>query len=240
MADPLVLIPGPLMDMRIFLPQVIALSEVAPVVVPGFRPQATVEAMADEILPALPASFALMGHGLGGAIALELLRRLPNRISRIVLVATDPLPPPRNQSAERDDLVVKARAGRHAEALSRCPAIRDYASRPETADLAAVLTDMALTRGVEAFALAARAEARRPDQQRLLRTARQPVLIVAGAEDPMVPARRAGFMAELLVRAETCLIEGAGHLPTLEAPDEVNARLRAFLAAPLVLSRKVS
>ena len=36
-------------------------------------------------------------------------------------------------------------------------------------------------------------------------------------------------MAELMPRGELCIVEGAGHAPTLERPEAVTAALEAWL-----------
>jgi pimeloyl-ACP methyl ester carboxylesterase len=88
---------------------------------------------------------------------------------------------------------------------------------------------MALARGAEGFAAHVRALQRRPDQQRVLRQARVPALVIGGGADPVHPARRQEFVAGLIRGARSMIVPGAGHLPTLEAPDAVNAALVRFL-----------
>ncbi|MEO1178440.1 MAG: alpha/beta hydrolase, partial [Pseudomonadota bacterium] len=49
------------------------------------------------------------------------------------------------------------------------------------------------------------------------------------------PVKRHSFMAELIPNAELRVIEGAGHLPTLEKPDQTTNALRDWLKLPFVL-----
>jgi pimeloyl-ACP methyl ester carboxylesterase len=55
-------------------------------------------------------------------------------------------------------------------------------------------------------------------------------MVVWGARDAIVPIGGAGWVARTLPRAELAIIPGAGHVPMLDRPAEVNAALRAFLA----------
>jgi pimeloyl-ACP methyl ester carboxylesterase len=229
MAETLVLIPGPMMDTRIFLPQMLALQGLCPVLLPRRTLRSSIEDLADEVLNDAPARFAAMGHGTGGMVAMELLRRAPERIARVVLIATDPLTDAAAVSVARDEAVVQARSGRFAATIAADPAVADYAARGDCDDLAAALTDMALARGAEGFAVHVRALQRRPDQQRVLRQARVPALVIGGGADPVHPARRQEFVAGLIRGARSMIVPGAGHLPTLEAPDAVNAALVQFL-----------
>lgn len=52
----------------------------------------SIAAMADKALREAPARFALCGHGMGGNVALEMARRAPERIEKLVLANTCPEP----------------------------------------------------------------------------------------------------------------------------------------------------
>ena len=58
-----------------------------------------------------------------------------------------------------------------------------------------------------------------------------PVLMISGNEDRVNPIdRNAAILAKAMPQAKLEIIEGLGHLPEVEAPDKVNAMLRAFFA----------
>jgi len=50
-----------------------------------------------------------------------------------------------------------------------------------------------------------------------------PALILCGRDDMLCPVSRHELMAELIPDARLEIIEGAGHLPTLEQPELTNA-----------------
>ena len=65
-----------------------------------------------------------------------------------------------------------------------------------------------------------------------LRGWHKPVLVVWGAEDPVLPARLADAFARLIPGAlEPVLLEGASHFLQEDRPDEVAAAIAGFLAA---------
>jgi pimeloyl-ACP methyl ester carboxylesterase len=74
---------------------------------------------------------------------------------------------------------------------------------------------------------------RRPDQQKTLRKANVPTLILAGQVDTIVPRRRAEFMAAMMPQGCLEVIPDAGHLPQLEQPEVVTKALQRFLAGRL-------
>lgn len=235
MSDPILMIPGLMADARLFLPQIVGLG--ARHAVQVFLPvQAeTVEKASDLALAHAPAKFVLMGQGLGGVVALDILRRAPDRVTRLVLLATDPLSETPQAAAAREARIVAARAGRLAEAMrDEIPATALHAG-PWRDEVLALVRDMALGLGEGVFLRQSRALQRRPDQQKTLRHVKVPALIVAGEEDGIVPLRRQEFTAGLMPFATLRVIAEAGHLPTLEQPEAVTAAIEEFLAGPMLL-----
>jgi pimeloyl-ACP methyl ester carboxylesterase len=230
--DPLVIIPGLLSDARVVLPQMLAVGEKMGVIVSLPVQGHSVEPMAEAVLHACPARFALMGVGLGGIVALELMRRAGERISQVIFVATDPLPEDPKVAAEREVRMVAVRAGRLGEMLMHDVSV---GTGPDAEFAMDVQRDMAFDLGEGVYLRQSRALQRRPDQQKTLRKAAMPALLIAGADDRIVPPRRMDFMQSLMPRARLHIIEGAGSLPTLEAPEAVNNLITAFLAEPLLL-----
>ncbi|RME15747.1 MAG: alpha/beta hydrolase, partial [Alphaproteobacteria bacterium] len=98
-----------------------------------------------------------------------------------------------------------------------------------------VMDAMAADLGADTFVRHSRALQRRPDAQKVLRTIRAPALVLCGGHDRLTPVKRHTFMAEMIPHAELAIIEEAGHLLTLEAPEKVNLALRAWMDLPMVL-----
>jgi pimeloyl-ACP methyl ester carboxylesterase len=233
--EPLVLIPGMMADARVFLPQMVRLGAERAMHVAIASMGDTVETMAEAMLPHLPPSFAVLGHGLGGDIALELIRRVPDRVSRVILMATDPLAEPPQVAAAREARIVAAKAGRLGEAMREeipASAIVEAVWRD---DILALIRDMAFGLGEGVFIRQTRAMQRRPDQQKTMRRVKLPALVIAGEADTLVPMRRQEFNANLMPYGKLAVIAEAGHLPSLEQPDAVSDAIEAFLRGPVML-----
>ena len=56
-----------------------------------------------------------------------------------------------------------------------------------------------------------------------------PVLLIWGANDPLFPLEQARRALDLIPRSRLAVIEGAGHTPQAERPEEFNKQLAAFL-----------
>jgi pimeloyl-ACP methyl ester carboxylesterase len=233
MREPLVLISGFMADARCFLPQLARLGVDRPVILlnPGLGD--SLEKITADQAPHLPPRFALIAHGLGGNIAIEIFRKRPDAVTRIALISTDPLPETPQLAAEQEALLVAAKTGHLQACMAQMlpkTALHDAPWRSEVMDL---VMDMATNLGPDQFQRHLRVLQRRPDQQKTLRKANVPTLIIAGESDTLVPRRRAEFLAAMMPQGCLELIAEAGHLPQLEQPEAVTKLLDTFLAGRL-------
>jgi len=236
MGEPLVLLPAAMCDLRLYWQLMVRFSHRCAVQFVPLIGADSVEQLAEEVLAAAPRQFALAGHGLGGAVALEVLRRASGRVLRIALMATDPLPETPQSSAVRELRIVGARAGRLSQVLAED--VPDSALAPGIGrlDVRRLLVDMGKALGPDVYARQVRAIQRRPDQQKTLRRMLTPALVLCGAHDAVVPARRQEFMSQLIPRSRFTLIETAGHMLPMEQPGPMCRALEEWMAAPSVLN----
>jgi pimeloyl-ACP methyl ester carboxylesterase len=228
LTEPLVVILGFMADTRSFLPQLVFLGRTRPLILLSPGTADTVEQLATQSASLLPPAFALLGHGLGGNVAIEILRRQPDAVSRIALIATDPLPEPATIAAAREAQVVAAKSGRLAEAMLQAQPATALADTEWRDDVLALVQDMAAGLGPDQFQRQSRTLQRRPDQQKTLRKAAMPALVLCGEADTIVPRRRAEFMAGMMPQGCLEIIPDAGHLPQLEQPEAVSRALETF------------
>lgn len=232
MIEPLVFLPGFMCDARLFRPQVELLSRTRAVTVAPVSGGERIEEIASGLLDQLPHRFALAGLNLGGVVALELIRRAPERVSRLCLMATDAQADTPQIAASREDLIIAAQGGRLEEGMRKLVGSDALAPGPQRIPILNDLLAMAEGMGVETFVRQMRALQRRSDQQAALRKIKVPTLVLCGAHDTLTPVRRHSFMADLIPGAELHVIENAGHLLPIEAPEAVNEALQNWLNAP--------
>ena len=67
------------------------------------------------------------------------------------------------------------------------------------------------------------------DVTRRLNELKIPVQLIWGADDPLFPLEHARRAKELIPGSRLAVIEGAGHTPQAERPEEFNKQLAAFL-----------
>jgi pimeloyl-ACP methyl ester carboxylesterase len=234
--EPLVLLPAMMCDARLWRQQAEALCHDRAVMIAPTHLGATVGEVAAQVLDAAPRRFALAGLGLGGVVAMEVLRRAPERVTRIALMATEALAETPQSAAAREEGIIAAKSGRLADVVRAMPAYAALAPGPRRPEVQALVQDMARSLGPEVFVRQSRLMQRRPDQQRALRQLRAPALILAGAQDTAFPLKRHEFLAELIASAELEVIEEAGHLAPLEAPEAVTEALDRWLRTPFRLT----
>lgn len=234
MAGPILFLPGLMQDARAFLPQIVALGQGRMVQV-FVCDDDTVEKLSAQVVYGMQTDVTLIGHGLGGNVALDVLRRAPERVARLILLATDPLPEPPQVAADREARMVAARAGRLKHAIAEDVPEAALAEGPDRAQVLLLQRDMAFGLGEGVYLRQCKALQRRPDQQKVLRTAATPTLFIAGAHDRVVPLRRQEFARDLMPKSVLKVLPDAGHLPMLEEPEAVTGAISAFLNDPMIL-----
>jgi pimeloyl-ACP methyl ester carboxylesterase len=228
----LVLLPGMMCDARLFGPQTAAFSGSRPVHHAPLTGHDTMAGLAWQVLAHAPPRFALAGLSMGGIVAMEVVRRAPERVERLALLDTNPLAEAPEVAARRVPQIARALAGDLAGVM-RDEMKPNYlaaggARRRAILDLC---MEMALGLGPEVFARQSAALRDRPDQTATLAGFRGPALVLMGAEDRLCPRDRHDRMAALMPQARLEIIAGAGHLPVLEQPEATTAALRRWLEA---------
>ena len=178
----------------------------------------------DELLDALGLdTVRVVGHSFGGMVAAELAANSPKRVSRMVLIAPIGL--------WRDDAPIPDIAGVPPETL---PGL--VLADPDS-PLAAMLTPpaddpQALFEAAMRMASILHFIWPIPDKglDRRIHRVSAPTLLVWGRQDRLVDPVYAEEFGSRLRDSRIELIDGAGHLPQLEAPDAVRAAVTTVLA----------
>ncbi len=177
----------------------------------------------------------VIGHDLGGAMAVKLAADHPDVVGRLVVIST---PADENQIDLPTMLwlVTVPVIGPIFYALGRAARpVRRLWMRPFVADsddLTDVVVDDAGRSTPAAVSKTLSISRREISRGRLARQARIikiPFLVVAGEDDQIVDPQSVGVWAGGVDKAEICLIDECGHLPMIERIAEFNAQILAFL-----------
>lgn len=233
MRETLVLMPGLLCDARLWRAQVAKLTMVAAPVVADMTQDDSLDAMAARVLADRPGRFALCGLSMGGYAALALMRRAPDRVTRLCLMDTSARPDTQAQSRRRRGLMALTERNQFRGVTPRLLPDLLHPDRLADAALCGEVTDMAGRVGRDAFLRQQRAILHRPDSRPFLRDIGVPVLVAVGSHDRLTPPDHAEEIAEAIPGAVLRVIPDAGHLPPLETPEAVSELLRAWLDSSL-------
>jgi len=226
---PLLFLPGMMCDARLFAPQIASLSAYLPVMISPLIGADTIEKLASNVLHAAPARFALAGLSMGGIVAMEVVRQAPERVTHLALLDTNPFAEIESVKLRRAPQMQKARAG-HLEAVMRDEMKPNYLyDAPEKSGLMDLCMDMALALGPDVFCDQSIALRDRIDQSRTLSHYKGRSLVLCGRHDVLCPVERHQAMHDMLSNSTFLIIEQAGHLPSLEKPEETTAALRRWL-----------
>jgi pimeloyl-ACP methyl ester carboxylesterase len=231
MTAPLLLLPGMMCDRRLFGPQIGALSAEREVLVGDITRASSIPDICTDILRDAPQRFALAGLSMGGIVAMEVMAQAPGRVERLALLDTNPRAELPEVQARRGPQIETVRQGGLARVMReelKPNYLAKGARREEVLDLCMA---MALDLGPEVFERQSIALRDRADRQETLRAVRVPTLVLCGREDALCPVERHELMHALVPGSRLVIVERAGHLPTLEKPEETTAALSEWLAA---------
>lgn len=231
MRPTILLLPGLLCDRRLFGAQLPTLAAVADTLVADLTRDAGIPAMAERALAAAPRHFALLGLSMGGYVAFEILRRAPERVTRLALLSSQARADTEEALARRRGLMALAEKGEFKGVSPRLLPLFVHRDRLGDPALTATILAMAESVGKEGFLRQQEAIMGRPDSRPGLGAIACPTLVLAGREDAVTPPERQIEMAEAIPEATLVLLPRCGHMAPLERPEAVTAQLLAWLQA---------
>lgn len=175
-------------------------------------------------------SVVLVGHSLGGHLAIELLPELKN-CSGLLICGTPPIKKPINLGEafmpdERMGLLFKKDLGtQEARQFAEC-VCGDFQIRGFDILKAVLDTDPKFREGI--WVSVSKGEL--ADEFEILEKAKIPIALIYGAEDPFVNANYLNTLQiPLLWKDKIHMVENSGHSPHLERPEQFNSLLFDFL-----------
>jgi pimeloyl-ACP methyl ester carboxylesterase len=192
---------------------------------PAYSVHAVAQLVAGLIADLRLDSYVLVGHSMGGKLALACAAERPPGLAGLVLVAPSPPSPEPMDESERNRLLAT-----HGDRSSAERTLRTITRRPLPAeDVAACIADNLLT-SPEAWRWWL-AQGSREDITAQAGQVACPVLVLGGSDDPVIaPSVIADDVMPRLADASRIEIAGAGHLLPLEAAQEVADAIRTFVA----------
>jgi pimeloyl-ACP methyl ester carboxylesterase len=173
----------------------------------------SVDGWAEHVLERTEGELLVVGASLGGYIALAMARISPDRVRSLLLAGARATPDPPDRRELRDEMIKVVQAegieGWNREFSPPGPPDRE--------------TDE-LVRGIEALR-------DRPDATDVVTSFAGPLVVVVGDQDDILPVDEAREIAESAPNSRFEVVEGAGHVVSVDAPDRFNRILLELLSA---------
>ena len=164
---------------------------------------------------------AIVGHSMGGYVALAFARLYPERVSGLGLVSSQVLadPPDRKEGRYKSAADVSDKGiGGVVETMTP----KFTSDEP----LQAFARETMERQQPAAFIGSLKAMAERMDSTPLLSSFKFPVVIIHGEADALIPIDRAREVKKAIPQAHLVELNGAGHMPMMEAKEETGRALK--------------
>jgi pimeloyl-ACP methyl ester carboxylesterase len=218
-------LPGTLCNAETFRDQISSLEQQGhQCKVVDFKAANSLQAMAKCAIKQTSAEqFSLVAFSMGAMVAFELLRQYPQKITNIVLIASNA----------------------HADLPGRAQLRQEHLHQAQESSLERLITDtymlnyllkqdpkhrqlivhMAVSVGLDVFAAQLEVLASRPDSSELLKNISCPTLIVGGQQDPLCNVDEQKRMAQLISGSQLQLYQDCGHFVSLEQSERLTHSL---------------
>jgi pimeloyl-ACP methyl ester carboxylesterase len=218
----LYLLPGLLCDATVWEHQQASLAPYADVRIPVFRRISSFRDMALNVLQDAPDRFSVVGHSMGGRVALELMHLAPERIEKFGIMSVGAHGVQPGEHGKRMALVELAeQKGMEVLADEWIPPMV-LPARQGDAVLMQKIRAMVLRHTPFDHRCHIEAALTRADQTLYLSAIRHKVLLLCGTEDAWSPLVQHQKIQQQLATSELHSIADAGHMVTMEQPEAVS------------------
>ena len=229
--SPIVLLPSQLCTELVWRGQLPRLCTLAPTRVMVQRDHDNVGDMAQRVLDAAAARFSLIAHGMGGFVAFEILRRAPERVAGLALLGTLAPGDTPAQTARREGYLKLVESGRFDQVVEERIGLLFHPERQQDTVLLGIARRMAKETGADAFLRQQRAIMARPDSRPMLAGISCPVLLLYGHADGVSTRAHQEEMLAAIPDVRLKIVEGCGHMMSLEEPDKLASILAEWTQA---------
>lgn len=175
---------------------------------------------------------AVVGHSLGGYVALAFARMYSERLERLALVCSRLAPDAPPQAQARLDLADRAERESSPEPVVEAyvPRLLSEKTKRERPETVAAVEAIARRNAPRGLAAMLRGMAMRDGAEDIAPDLTMPVLLICGGADALARVDAARADASKFPSASVAVAENSGHLPMLEEPETFGERLAAFVS----------
>lgn len=208
---------------------------------PGFgasrleQSEVSMEFFGDQVMDLLNelgiSNFSVVGHSLGGYVALAILERYQSRVDALVMFHSTAYPDSQDKKQNRDKMA--GFISRNGVATFMDSFVGSLVAQPNREKCKTQIETLTLdgkTADQQAVLLTIEAMKNRPDRTNVLAQYGGRVLWIIGQDDVAVPLADGLKQAEIGNRTEALVLKNCGHLGMIEKPTTTLTRLIEFFA----------
>lgn len=194
----------------------------------------SMEFLSDTVADALRAlgiaRCTLVGHSMGGYVALAFCERHPDMLDGLVLLSSTPNADMPEKAENRRREIALVKAGKK-DALARFAPEAGFAeeNRTRMKDYIEDLTEQIFVTEDEGIVALLNGMIARKDQNDMLRASKIPQLFILGRKDDYIPVEAAEKMTAEHPQAQVVWLENSGHMGFLEEPEAAAQAILDFV-----------
>lgn len=198
--------------------------------VDGWTVDDAADALAELLDRAGVARAVVGGCSMGGYVALAFVRRHPDRLAGLILANTRAdADSPDTRAGRAESIRLVEKRGTAALVDKMLPRLVGATTRRDRPDVVAAVRGRGAAQPADGVVAGLKALRDRTDSTPDLANITVPTLVIAGAEDELIPPAVSRAMADAIPGAEFVTLPGCGHLSPVESPAAFAAAVREFL-----------
>jgi pimeloyl-ACP methyl ester carboxylesterase len=227
----LLLLPGLLNDERLWQSQIADLKHHATCVVGDITTADSISGMAKAVLAKVPTGhIAVAGLSMGGYVALEIARQVPNRVVGMALLNTNARPDSDQATEDRKRMMKMAETDFDRVVNGLLPKMFTPEHQRDAA-LTTLFKSMAAKVGKDAYIRQQTANIGRVDSRPHLAAIKCPTLVIAGRDDAVMPLAVLQELANGIKDSRFVVADKCGHLSAIEQPRLVALNLVHWISS---------
>lgn len=184
----------------------------------------SIKNMAERFIKDSPKKFTLAGFSMGGYVALELFKYIPEKIDKLILINTAAKSISNKGILERKRSLELVEQGKF-EFLIKFIFNSSFFDKEKLETLRPFIRQMALEVGEENYKKQLNAMLNKEDHSELLTKVNCPTLIIGCEQDQVMPFERSEHLANNIKDSKLVSLDNCGHLALLEQPEKINKEL---------------
>lgn len=174
--------------------------------------------------------YTVVGHSMGGYVALAVAEKYADRLDGVVLLSSTPNPDTDEKRENRRREIELVKSGKK-DLLARVAPEAGFAvvNRPRMKDYIADLTEQVHLTEEEGIVALLNGMIERKDQNEMLQKSAVRQLFILGKQDGYIPMEVAEAMVARHPQAEVAWLEESGHMGFLEQPEACAKALLKFM-----------